>query len=253
MIKKALLLLFILILSMRCYAKQPLLVVTENLWPFNFVERGEVKGPHTELVKEILELADIDYTIAVLPWARSYQLAQTKPNVLIYTINRTNSREDKFHWIARFPSRADINYYALKSSNLTNLPSDKLKQLTIGTQIGTANDTFVTHHGFENISRVTHVRQTLGMLKIGRVDLVIASDLQLQRAAIDIGLDVNSIEKIGYAFSSIPSIAVSLQTPPEIIAKIEGAYKKLAQEKDLCQLMQYDDNSCYQGMSKAQP
>ena len=246
-------------ITVLCYAQQSsafenkITVVTENLWPFNYLERGQAKGPHTDLVKQILSTAELDYSIAVLPWARAYKLAQTKPNILIYTINRTNLRQEKFHWIARFPTDAKINYYALKESKLTNTSLSTLKTLPIGTQIDTANDDFVTQHGFNNISRVSHVRQTIGMLKIGRVKLVIASEHQIKRAAQESGLDFNELEEINYAFSSVPSIAVSLSTPPATVEKLRNAYKKLAQENDLCQLIDYGDLNCLKEMVKAQP
>lgn len=228
-------------------------VVTENLWPFNYLEKGQVKGPHTELVKQIISTADLDYSVAVLPWARAYKLAQTEPNILIYTINRTNLRQEKFHWIARFPTDTKINFYALKKSKLTNRDLSTLKTLAIGTQIETANDNFVTQSGFDSISRVSHIRQTIGMLKIGRIKLVIASDHQIKRAAQESGLDINELEKIAYAFSSNPSIAVSLSTPPATIEKLSVAYKKLAQENDLCQLIDYGDLNCIKEMATAQP
>ncbi len=234
-------------------SEKPMTVVTENLWPFNYLERGTVKGPHTDLVKQVLAASELDYSIAVLPWARAYKLATTEPNILIYTINRTNLRQEKFHWIARFPTDAEINFYALKKSKLTNSDLSTLKTLAIGTQIDTANDNFVTQNGFNNISRVSHVRQTIGMLKIGRVKLVIASDHQVKRAAQESGLDINELEKIGYAFSSVPSIAVSLKTPIATVEKLRATYKKLAQENDLCQLIDYGDLTCIKEMSKVQP
>ncbi len=100
---------------------------------------------------------------------------------------------------------------------------------------------------------MSHVRQTIGMLKIGRVKLVIASELQVKRAAQESGLDFNELEKINYAFSSVPSIAVSLSTPPATVEKLRNAYKKLAQENDLCQLIDYGDLTCLKEMVKAQP
>lgn len=234
-------------------SEKPMTVVTENLWPFNYLERGKVKGPHTDLVKQVLESSELDYSIAVLPWARAYKLATTEPNILIYTINRTNLRQEKFHWIARFPTDAEINFYALKKSKLANSDLSALKSLAIGTQIDTANDSFVTRNGFASISRVSHIRQTIGMLKIGRIKLVIASDHQIKRAAQEAGLDVNRLEKIAYAFSSTPSIAVSLSTPPATIEKLSAAYKKLTQENDLCQLIDYGDLNCIKEMTKALP
>jgi len=224
---KKIFLLFLCIYTAATKADNSILVVTENLWPFNYVENNEIKGPHTLFVKRLLAHSKIDYTMAVLPWARAYKLAKTRPNILIYTINHTTSRHKDFHWIGEFPSQATINFYALRSSKFELLNSSQLKNLRIGTQIATANDTYITDNGFKYISRVTHVRQTVGMLKLGRVDLVIASPDQITQAAKENGLPQESLIKVGYAFSSKPSIAVSLSTPEMTVKALQQAFIEL--------------------------
>jgi len=224
---KKILLLLLSIYTVAVKADNSILVVTENLWPFNYVENNEVKGPHTQIVKRLLAHSNIDYTMAVLPWARAYKLAKTRPNILIYTINHTASRHKDFHWIGDFPSQATINFYALKSSNLKELSTKQLKTLRIGTQIATANDSYVTDNGFKYISRVSHVRQTVGMLKLGRVDLVIASPKQIAQAARENNLPEADLIKIGYAFSSKPAIAVSLLTPQVTVKALQKSFIEL--------------------------
>lgn len=222
----------------------PITVVTEDLWPFNYLEQGNIKGPHTRVVKALLTTADVDYEMMVLPWARSYQLALTKPDVLIYTINHTKERSNKFHWIGRFPSKVNINYYALKKSAHQNKSLKQLQALKIGTQIGSTNDTYITNNGFKHISRVNHIRQTLGMLKRGRIDIMIASPEQLARAAKDIDVNINELIVLQHAFSAKPSIAMSLQTSPQRVQQMRAAYNTLTHNINVCELMQYTKTQC---------
>ncbi|MBA4366572.1 MAG: hypothetical protein C0403_02920, partial [Desulfobacterium sp.] len=56
-------------------------VVTENWSPYNFEEKGVVKGSSTETVRKVLEKANIKHTIKVYPWARSYKMALEQKNV----------------------------------------------------------------------------------------------------------------------------------------------------------------------------
>lgn len=209
------------------YSKTSITVVTEDLWPFNYVENNEVKGPHTDIVKALLKRSNMDYTIAVLPWARAYKLVSTHPNTLIYTINHTKERHEKFHWIGELSSTANINFYALKSAGYTTLSQLQLQGLRVGTQIDTANDAYITNHHFKFVSRVSHIRQTVGMLKRGRIDVVIASPKQLARAAKETGLSLDELIKVGHDFSSSPSIAISLTTPKLTVERLQQAFIEL--------------------------
>lgn len=240
------LILFFLIITLQtiAQARASLLVVTEDLPPLNYVENNIIKGHHTYLVKELLKLADLKYSMAILPWARSYQIAQTQPNVLIYTINHTQSRHDKFQWITEFPTKLNINYYALASSNFKNLTLTELKSLRIGTEYNTANDDYITRNGFSNITRVSHIQQTIGMLKRNRIDIVIASPGQIKEASIKKGMNFSQLSNLGTAFTGKPSIAVSLSTPRSTVKKLKEAYIKLSQTVELCTLMKIDKPLC---------
>ncbi len=243
---KLILFFVLIIINAMAHSRPSLFVVTEDLPPLNYLENGTLKGHHTYLVQALLKLANIDYSTAILPWARSYQIAQTQPNVLIYTINHTHARHEKFQWIAEFPTKLSINYYALASSEFQNLTLSELKKLRIGTEYNTANDEYVTSNGFLNISRVSHIRQTIGMLDRNRIDIVIASPGQVEEAAKEQGIKLSKLSNVGNAFVGKPSIAVSLSTPLSTVKKLKEAYLQLSQTVELCTLMELDKSLCTQ-------
>ena len=72
-------------------------VVTENSFPYQYLENFSIEGPASRLVKRVLEEAGFEYSQTVLPWARAYKYAQTAPNTLIYSIARTPERENNFN------------------------------------------------------------------------------------------------------------------------------------------------------------
>lgn len=225
-------------------AKKTLLVVTEDLWPFNYLEDNQIKGSATTLVKHLLAHAEMDYTLALLPWARSYQMAQTKPNVLIYTINHTASRHDKFHWITHIPIKVESNFYALADNQLPPQTKGSIKQLRVAALIDSVNDAYLMHNKFENISRVSRITQSVGMLKRGRVDLVISSESAILHAIRQKGLTRQDIMKIDTAFSSKPAIAMSLQTPKATVDKLRQAAKTLHKSQGLCKIMDIAPADC---------
>lgn len=222
----------------------PLLVVTEDLWPFNYLEDNQIKGSATVLVKRILKQADMDYTLALLPWARSYQMALTKPNVLIYTINKTPERDEKFHWVTEIPVKVESNYYALSNSPLVGNQSQSLKELRIAALIDSVNDAFLRRNKFNKISRVSKISQSVGMLKRQRIDLIISSENAILHALRNNNMQRSDIIKVGTAFSSKPAIALSITTPQSIIERLRQATLELEKKEGLCQIMEIAPNEC---------
>jgi hypothetical protein len=84
----------------------------------------------------------------------------------------------------------------------------------------------------------------IGMLKKGRVDLVISSDDVISKAIKQAGYLTLKTVKIGVVFSSKPSIAMSLTTPKETIQKIKQAYLNLKNQHNICDLISINPSLC---------
>jgi len=79
-----------------------LTVLTEQYPPFNYMENGALKGLSYDLLA--LMLADLDQPellerIELVPWARGYQMVQYQPNTLLFSMVRTEQRENLVSWV----------------------------------------------------------------------------------------------------------------------------------------------------------
>lgn len=208
-------------------AATPLTVVTEEFAPYSYVERGEVSGYSTEVVRAVLERAGMAYSIQIYPWARALQMAATRPNVLIYSIVRTPQRENQFHWIApiaprnvylyKLVARQDIQIHALAdlkpyriAANRGDVVEEQLHQLGLTADLS-AKDVF-----------------SLQKLIVGRVDLMVATELSIegvcQRAKVSCALLERSMqmpEISGYY------VAASLGTPAATLQRLRQAFAQL--------------------------
>lgn len=81
-----------------------ILVVTEELPPYNFTENGVITGSSTEVVRAVMREVGLEADIVSLPWARAMNKALTQPNVLIYTIATTPMRLPQFKWVGEINS-----------------------------------------------------------------------------------------------------------------------------------------------------
>ena len=59
-------------------------VVTEDLWPLNYLQDGELKGKSAQVVLSALEKSGLSYQLEVLPWPRAFKIATEQPNTVIF-------------------------------------------------------------------------------------------------------------------------------------------------------------------------
>jgi polar amino acid transport system substrate-binding protein len=116
----------VLLLFATLASAEQLKVVTEDFGPYNYIENGEVKGFSTEITKEVLKRADLQYTLNLYPWSESYNIAQNQPNVLIYSIGRTLEREHLFKWVG---SVVELEVYFYKLKNRVDIKINSLDDL----------------------------------------------------------------------------------------------------------------------------
>ncbi len=72
---------------------------TEEWPPYNYAEGREVKGISTDILQAACEIAKLQCTFQVVPWARAYKTASHVPNTVVYTTARKPSREKEFLWV----------------------------------------------------------------------------------------------------------------------------------------------------------
>ncbi len=111
--KLCVMLLICLCVSFPAYGEK-IQVVTEELSPYNYTADGKIVGFCTEVVREILERVNLEYSITSYAWEEAYKIAQAEPNVLIYSIGRNVERESLFKW-AGMIIKLEVYFFKLKS------------------------------------------------------------------------------------------------------------------------------------------
>lgn len=204
-------------------------VVTEDAYPLQYVEKGEVAGPVTAIVKAVLDDAGYEYKVALKPWARAYQEALDNENTLIYSMARTKEREDKFKWVG---SIMEINYYlvGLKTLNLPESTSlSSLKHLPVGAIRNSATHHYLVEQGFDNIYLVSHPKQSINMLKLGRIKLFPTNYESFQLSCLSFKVDCTDITpviKLEKPSSSL-YFALSVKTDDVVVEKVRASYQKV--------------------------
>jgi len=204
-------------------------VVTEYLEPYQTKNSdGSVGGFSTEVIHELFKITGDQADINVLPWARAYLTAKNKPNVLIYSIARTNFRENMFHWIGEF-HKTQLYFWGLKKNFTEEFTLKQLQHLRVSVSRDSNVAEYLKQQNFSAIYQTIKEEQSLPMLFLDRVDLVIATQLTMKTRAKKLNLDFNKLQRLQELSSLDNSLnaAFNTKTPPDVVDKYKKAFQKL--------------------------
>lgn len=213
-------------------------VVSEIYPPYQVMNgKGELQGWAADKVKAIFYNASVDYNVKIYPWARAYQLALTEPNVFIFSLLRTDEREQLFRWIAPL-CLIEFSFYRLKNRPDIQVDSlEEAKNYLIAAQKGQASAEYLLRLGFEpekNLSVSYNNDNFIQMLAYGRVDLIVLSSTHFQSLIDANSPYANKIEPVfplRYLTRNL-YLASSINSSPELIKRLNNAYDELAPQLD---------------------
>lgn len=170
-------------------------IMTEDYPPYNYMKDGKLTGLATEVVQEIAKRIGHPTDIELLPWARGYGLIQQKDGLILYSMTRTEERENLFKWVGPVASNKWV-FFAKKGSGITLASLEDAKKIgKIGTYKDDAAELFLKGQGFSNIDSVLDDMQNVPKLMAGRINLWIVGELQGIYKAKEKGVN-DQLEKV---------------------------------------------------------
>ncbi|WP_413288222.1 substrate-binding periplasmic protein [Bdellovibrio sp. HCB337] len=202
-------------------------ILTEEWPPISFEENDKAQGFAVEIVEQIQSLTQDKHPIQVVPWARGYRELRNQPNVVLFTVIRTEERDKLFTMVGPL-GVSEVALYGLAERNLPVQSIEDAKKL-IG--IAAVNETlFATalqQKGFQNLVMTKNPEQEVRLLAAGRVDLISGDFHALQTALKKAGLSNLELKRYLLIEKSKFYIAFSKGTNPELIKQWKQALKKL--------------------------
>lgn len=207
------------------WAMEPhqLTYITEDYPPENFVRDGVVQGPSVELLRAVWRKMGVkEQPIRVLPWARGYAMATTKPRIMLFAMARTPEREKSFRWVGPF-YHTDITLLApakrvVRAKSLAEART--LRVAVIRDDIGVE---FLKKQGFPDstITLINSLEQGLAMMDAGRVDLLCSNQKSLPAG-------YRTLWSVGEVSSYY---ALSLDVEPALVLRMQKALESLGDER----------------------
>ncbi|PCI58458.1 MAG: hypothetical protein COB35_13805 [Gammaproteobacteria bacterium] len=224
---KQLLCLILITFSLKLAAVQ-LTIVSEDLPPLQMNNHEKpASGAMVDVVHLLLKEAELSAQLQFYPWARSYKIAQTQKNTLIFSMFRDPSREKYFQWIGKIFTLESF-LVALKSRNDIQINQlNDAKKYLVGSIRDDLAETYLTAHGFKEKQNLYLNSAYPALWKIffnGRTDIAFTNSTWAYEIK-NTGLDPNKI-KVLYKIPNITSdlyIAASLNTDKTMVIKLKKA------------------------------
>ena len=203
---------------------EDLTYMTEEYYPFNYTEKGEVKGISVELLHLVWkELGVTPQPIEVLPWARAYDRIQHEPRTFLFSMARTEDREDMFQWagptmVARFV------LIAKKSSNITLTSLKDLAGKSVGTLRKDISDILLKdYNGIAKVEAVAKMEQNVSKLVSDRLDMVAYEKRSWERLIKRLGLYPDDFETVFTLCETSVYYAFHQGIPPAMVREFQQA------------------------------
>jgi polar amino acid transport system substrate-binding protein len=217
---------------------QSLTIYTEISPPDQFIGSGGVlTGYSIEVVREIQRRVGNADPIEVVPWVRGYEEAQSKPNVVLFSVAQTAERMKLFEWLG--PIREMVSHFYVKADSRIVLKNmDEARGLTmIGVYKEDVRDQYLSKLGFTNLDRSIDEKTMFKKLMAGRIEAITCTPEGLSQSALSAGFKPDDFRAAMPFLKVQIYIAFSKGTAKSILKSWSSALESLKKDGILEQLM----------------
>ncbi len=228
---------FTLLFCLSCTKKQPeVTLLTENYPPLTYLDGDIVTGYAAEIVDAMQKVMKTDYKPTVLTWDNAYQRALSEPNIVIFTMERTDDREDKFNWIG--PLGVNKTYFFARANSELDISNlDDAKEVpAIGTVTNWFSEQYLIDNGFNNLESSPNPSTVIEMLMNKKVDMIAFTDLSCKMIAEKARYKYSDLKPLFEFMSTGYYIGISKQTDARIVNKWQKAFLAIQREGELDKL-----------------
>jgi polar amino acid transport system substrate-binding protein len=228
---------FVVLLPTLAFSEQPKLTVfSEHLPPYQIQGKdGNLTGLTIDIFNELTNITGITADIKIMSWARAFQNAKDTPNSLIFSMVRSQKREDMFLWVGDIIEYKTYFWGVRNRFKNQKLTFEEIKQYTIASPRSSSGNTYLQHHNFPNIYTTVSEEQVIKMIYKERADFFIAGKLAVFSVAKKLSLDISKltpVHEIKDRFSKT-SIAFNLESDTELVKKFQQAFIQLKESGKL--------------------
>ncbi len=198
--------------------------LTEEYPLSSYLEGGLVKGFSVDVLRAVWKQAQVPpQPVQVLPWARAYEMIQTRPDQVLFAMARIPEREALFRWAGPI---FRVRYVLAAHRGVSALGSlEAAKALRVGVVRGDVGERLLMGEGFapERLDLSATMELAFQKLAGGRVDLAFISEKSLPEYEMKLGLPPGALVPVVTVSENPLYFAFSLDTPAAVVRQFQAA------------------------------
>jgi len=205
--------------------------MTEQNLPYNFEKDGELQGIAVDLLLEMgrqtgYPVASND--IKMLPWPRGYHILEKTPSTALFSMARTEQRENLFKWVGPIKDHT-IAVIAAKGKNLKIESINDLNELRIGTILNSAPEQLLITEGYDidKLDRAVTPEQNIKKLVANRFDAIAYNIDSMRYAMKSLSINPDNYEAVYVLKKTRLYFAYSKETNDAFIDLMNATLKRL--------------------------
>ncbi len=203
-------------------------IITEEYPPYNYTEDGELKGFSVEIVKAIMNELQVDYPITVLPGARGKVYIQNNPDYMLFSLFRTEQRENLYKWIGPISNESNYFFKNKNDSRIYNTIEDTKKVERISTRHEGMVLNYLKDMGFDNLAINSNNKNRYKVVAEGLSDLLVNPASSVKYRLKKYGYPADTLIQTNVELFNLPLyIACSKEMDDEIINDWQNALDKI--------------------------
>ena len=215
------------LLNSYSFAKEPIVnVLAEVLFPISYQDNAnkEIKGFATDIIRSVLDEANLEYTLKIYPWTRAYTSVINIPNTLIYSVARIPEREEQIIWLQKIITLNYSLYTPNKSLIDKSLDDVKNMYITV-TENGVSHSTLVKL-GFHNFIFIDDFNRISQLVDRNRIEIIFTSSFWYKHNKHSFSKQLYKLKNIDLSTSDISLyFGLNKNSDPTVVSKLSKAFK----------------------------
>jgi polar amino acid transport system substrate-binding protein len=215
-------------------------IYTEQYPPLSYINNiGEISGFGADIVGEIMKRNTIFAKIRLSNWENGYNLALNNPNFCLFTMDRTELRENLFQWIGPIGTNTTWIYTKAGSGVTISSVEDARHLQKVGTVSSWFSDQYLREQGFTNLVSDDDPAVMAEKLLNNEIDAFVCSSVTFPYILKELDYQYSEVIPSVSLMSSDYYIAFSTNTPISTISlwqttldamKLDGTYDAIFQK-----------------------
>ena len=206
-------------------------IYTEDYPPLTFMNPfGQITGFGSDIVYEIMDRNNVFASIKLSTWSNGYELALHNPNFCLFTMDRTEIRENLFQWVGPIGTNATFFYTRAGSGTSIGSLDDARNLSAVGTVSSWYSDQVLRELGFTNLVSGNEPGSMTKMLMEGEIDAFVCSAVTFPTILGEQGYTYDQVAEAFTLMSSDFYIAFSRNTSSTIVNQWQSALDAMRQD-----------------------